>query len=688
MVSVLETHFHNVTASGPIYGIGNMPFGANYKIYLDNCTLSGGDSGYFGYAGLIQMDTVDFLSNGRIALNLTGCSLVAKHINIASAGNTAYAALWFHAIEYGGLIQLEDVSIDSEDGAYAYGGIVAQRQDVGVFIRATDFQFSILGDVPFVRLLDGGTGSGGGTVMIDAIAGNGTYSIVDCDGPHWTGRIKNSAGNYAPHASNTNTYGLGKVIVEDTSFVSPPRWGQWYRGSSQFFPQCPPDGQFNEIRVAATGTIGSETPPTFVGFKAIQADPNASLAAYTLDHTAIAATLSGQVSSWGTLTQWGADQLVPGLFGGPRFNQPQLGTSGTFSIGGSPTGGTFTLSYGGQTTSGIAWNASAATVQSALQALSSIGTGNMFVTGGFTSGFAPYNFQFAGPLFNQVGAGLGLTINTSGLTGGTPTATVTPAGLPKTWYVGLSTSRAFRPGSYIEPAGTTGYVRASIANSSAGFTAASAGAKASAAGLSFGTATQAYTVQSLFLADAPTGGNVWAVIQLAAPLSVTIGMTPTVASGALTFTNTPLPGTGWGTLTNYGWGKLFDLAFLGSPYLMPATWYTALAMAAVTKATTSLTEPSGNGYARAAVANNTANWTTVPNGDQAEFQQYGDGINANAIAFPTPSGSWGTVVAAALTDASSAGNVWLGGTLPNPVSPTSGTAAPTFAAGSLVASVG
>jgi hypothetical protein len=47
---------------------------------------------------------------------------------------------------------------------------------------------------------------------------------------------------------------------------------------------------------------------------------------------------------------------------------------------GNPTGGTFTLTFNGQTTSAIAYNASASTVQSALQALSSIGSGNVLVS--------------------------------------------------------------------------------------------------------------------------------------------------------------------------------------------------------------------------------------------------------------------------------------------------------------------
>jgi RHS repeat-associated protein len=54
------------------------------------------------------------------------------------------------------------------------------------------------------------------------------------------------------------------------------------------------------------------------------------------------------------------------------------------SIGWSSTAmgmsGTYTLTQNGQTTSAIAWNASAATIQTALEALSSVGAGNVLVT--------------------------------------------------------------------------------------------------------------------------------------------------------------------------------------------------------------------------------------------------------------------------------------------------------------------
>jgi hypothetical protein len=97
----------------------------------------------------------------------------------------------------------------------------------------------------------------------------------------------------------------------------------------------------------------------------------------------------------------------------------------TVTITGSPTGGTFTLTHAGQTTGTIAYNASAATVQSALQALSNVGlnsvTGaaNVAVSG---SAGGPWVVTWQG---NLGGLPLGvMTANSAGLTGGTsPTAT-------------------------------------------------------------------------------------------------------------------------------------------------------------------------------------------------------------------------------------------------------------------------
>lgn len=95
------------------------------------------------------------------------------------------------------------------------------------------------------------------------------------------------------------------------------------------------------------------------------------------------------------------------------FSQNGTSEVQTVTITGSPTGGTFTLTYSGQTTSGIAYNAAASAVQSALAALSNIGSGNVAVTG---SAGGPYTVTFQGSLAHTNVAQMTAT---SSLTGGT-----------------------------------------------------------------------------------------------------------------------------------------------------------------------------------------------------------------------------------------------------------------------------
>lgn len=96
----------------------------------------------------------------------------------------------------------------------------------------------------------------------------------------------------------------------------------------------------------------------------------------------------------------------------------------TVTITGTPTGGTFTLSYNGQVTGNIAFNATAATVAAALVALPGIGaSANVAVTGGPGPG-TPWVVTFQGLLGNLPQNVL--VANGAGLTGGaSPAISVT-----------------------------------------------------------------------------------------------------------------------------------------------------------------------------------------------------------------------------------------------------------------------
>ncbi len=92
------------------------------------------------------------------------------------------------------------------------------------------------------------------------------------------------------------------------------------------------------------------------------------------------------------------------------------------TITGTPTGGSFTLTFNGQTTAAIAYNAAASAVQSALEALSNVASGDVTCTGGPLPGSfvtATFGGQYAATNVPAMTA-------TGSLTGGsTPAVAVT-----------------------------------------------------------------------------------------------------------------------------------------------------------------------------------------------------------------------------------------------------------------------
>ncbi|MFD7922536.1 hypothetical protein ACFV3R_25330 [Streptomyces sp. NPDC059740] len=126
----------------------------------------------------------------------------------------------------------------------------------------------------------------------------------------------------------------------------------------------------------------------------------------------------------------------------------------TVTVTGTPTGGTYTLTFSGQTTAGIAYNATAAQVKTALEALSNINPGDVVVSGGPHPG-TPVVIAFAGQYLGEdVGQ---MTASATNLTGGTtPAVTVatTTAGGGASASNGteklagfLATESLFAPGS-------------------------------------------------------------------------------------------------------------------------------------------------------------------------------------------------------------------------------------------------
>jgi hypothetical protein len=155
----------------------------------------------------------------------------------------------------------------------------------------------------------------------------------------------------------------------------------------------------------------------------------------TLDTSAFTAGThypAGVLKSGTVLARIGASGLY-GPYGG-EANEVQ-----TVSITGAPGGGDFTLTFDGQTTANIAYNANATAVRTALEALPNVNAGDVTVTGTNPNFIVTFGGARGG---TDVPV---MTKNEAGLTGGTTPdvviATTTAGGSAVT--TGLQTAAGF-----------------------------------------------------------------------------------------------------------------------------------------------------------------------------------------------------------------------------------------------------
>ncbi len=157
-------------------------------------------------------------------------------------------------------------------------------------------------------------------------------------------------------------------------------------------------------------------------------------------------TINSTITGIGGLTLGGAGNVVlatANSYTGGVSNQQTITLDGPPSSA-AATAGTFTLSFNGSTTSGLGFAPTAASLQTALTELPSIGANNVSVTGGF-SGFDPnelvFTVTFQNLLAGSIEPALTVASNTlvNGQTGsGAPTVVIGTAsvGQPATAYDG------------------------------------------------------------------------------------------------------------------------------------------------------------------------------------------------------------------------------------------------------------
>lgn len=147
---------------------------------------------------------------------------------------------------------------------------------------------------------------------------------------------------------------------------------------------------------------------------------------------------------------------------------------------------------------------------------------------------------------------------------------------------------------------------------------------------------------------------------LAASLLAISSLAPVgVLSVATVATLAPQPAQAQ-ALSDYVENNTIDYVFRAQAWTIGANMYVGLSTAACSDSSVG-TEVTGGSYARVAVTRSLANWAGTQSAGSTTASSGTGGVTSNnaAISFPTPTAGWGTVTHFFISDAASAGNLFI-----------------------------
>ena len=278
-------------------------------------------------------------------------------------------------------------------------------------------------------------------------ASTGTLTVSVNAGTNYTATTGGSAGDSSTQYSSqlfSGNEAIGATFDEVATFareLSAADITYLYNGGTgRTYPLASGTNEVQRITIAGTPAQGTFT-LTYAGQTTAGIAYNATAAVVDAALEALSNIGAGDVTcSGGPLPGTAVDVTFTGTLAATDVaamtaDANKLTTSITTTTGGSPavseiqristspapTGGTFTLSFGGNTTSAIAYDATAATIDTALEALASIGAGQVTCTGGPIN-TAPVLVTFGGTLAST---NVATITGASSLTGGAGGSAVT-----------------------------------------------------------------------------------------------------------------------------------------------------------------------------------------------------------------------------------------------------------------------
>lgn len=195
------------------------------------------------------------------------------------------------------------------------------------------------------------------------------------------------------------------------------------------------------------------------------------------------------------------------------------------------------------------------------------------------------------------------------------------------------------------------------------------GTTSNSSAITYGTPASTFTIAYVAMVDASSGGNVWWYEQLPFPIVKNSGeVAPSFQIGAITLA------IGLDFLTAYAAKQIGDAILLKSTFPTIAAMWQGLFTANPTSAGLLTSEVTGGSYARQNVS------LALPAIDSTTGI-----VQSNAlVTYPTPTAPWGSIAYVGWMDASLGGNMWARDQLPTQRNIIAGSAAPQFAAGSIL----
>ncbi len=557
------------TLWGGSHAIGTLNFGANYPIVISDCSLYGSDAGIsLFYSSSVTIRNIQFLSPSyRAVIRLYESHLVRVEGLFVAGYCAPDYIVWANKSD----LDLDRANFDFEgsDQGPTIAMIYASSDSFRTMsstLRLSNIECGIIQDSAVVIMLDDlGVEDGWGSTpstfsMRDVyIEGQVFRSWVQTNGTRWRAEFEAENARLRPRWVE-NTAGVGSVVARHPYYLGPPRDGTWDRNANILRPKNPTDGQFTEWRCLATGSYGTPTPPSWFGLSPIDTNGTA-LAAYVSDN-AYWASSGAPVGAQGAFSNSVHSMGLNALFGGSATTLPSplsmalnayKATRSTY-LGEMSGGG-----YARVPVPTTSWGASSGGTMINVQAISFPQASGPWTFGTFTR---CQSLCLLDPSSHPIAAVdiAPLTV-TSGMAPSFPVGSITIAPavastqggfativhdmLNNAWlrgtllappavYLALSTSAATTASAPVEPFGGS-YAR--VATSPASWTSALPGnltnsygpvgntaVVTNAVSLSFPAPTGSWgTVQSVYLMDSSSGGNVLAAANLTIPRTVKAG---------------------------------------------------------------------------------------------------------------------------------------------------------------------